>query len=52
LLSFNELKYVLQNECANKSPQEILAFFEEGINSIDVEEDMKDDISILAIELN
>jgi sigma-B regulation protein RsbU (phosphoserine phosphatase) len=52
LLSFNELKYVLQNECANKSPKEIVAFFDEGINSIDVEEDLKDDISILAIELS
>lgn len=51
-LSNSELKYILQNECANLSTQETIAFFEKGIQSIDVEEDMKDDISILSIHLN
>ena len=52
LLSFNELKYVLQNQCANKSVEEIIEFFNNGIKSIDVEDEMHDDISMLSIELS
>ncbi len=52
LLSFSELKYVLQKECLSKTPDEIMSFFDEGIKSIDVEEELRDDITMLAIELS
>jgi hypothetical protein len=51
-LSFKELKYVLQKECVHAKTEEVISFFERGINSIDVEEDLKDDISMLAIEIS
>lgn len=50
-LSFNELKYVLQNKCLHMSVEEVVAYFNNGIKSIDVDEEMKDDISILSIEI-
>lgn len=52
LLSFKEFEYVLVNHCLGKTSQEVVDFFVKDIEHIRVEEDLKDDISILAIELN
>jgi phosphoserine phosphatase RsbU/P len=51
-LSFKELKYILQKECMHAKTEDVISFFERGIKSIDVEEDLKDDISMLAIEIS
>lgn len=51
-LSKGELAYILNKDCIKKSPAEITAYFRENIKTIDVDDDIKDDISILAVELS
>lgn len=51
-LSDKELTYILNTECLGKSPDEIINYFREKVKTIEVDEDIKDDISVLAIELN
>jgi phosphoserine phosphatase RsbU/P len=51
-LSDKELTYILNKECLGKSPKEIIDYFKDKVKTIEVEDDLKDDISILAIELN
>lgn len=50
-LSNKELAYLLNKDCLDKSTDEITQYFKENIQTIDVEDDLKDDISILAVEL-
>lgn len=50
-LSFPELKKVLLEDCKDKTPDQVIEYFQQGIHMIDVEEELKDDISMLAIQL-
>lgn len=50
-LSDKELIYILNNECLGKSTKEIINYFSDKVKTIDVDDDIKDDISVLAIEL-
>jgi phosphoserine phosphatase RsbU/P len=51
-LSDKELTYILNTECLGKSTVEIIDYFREKVKTIEVDDDIKDDISVLAIELN
>lgn len=51
-LSDKELAYILNTECLEKSTKEIINYFREKVKTIEVADDIKDDISVLAIELN
>jgi phosphoserine phosphatase RsbU/P len=50
-LSNHELDYILHNDCLGKSTHEITDYFREKVKGINVDEDLKDDISILAVEV-
>lgn len=50
-LSKSELSYLLQNECKDLNPHEISDYFRTKSKTISVEEELKDDISVLAISL-
>lgn len=51
-LSKKELAYLLQNECKEKTPFEITEYFAHKTKTISVEEELKDDISVLALTLD
>lgn len=50
-LSTHELSYILHHECLGKSTHEITDYFREKVKGINVSEDLKDDISVLAVEV-
>lgn len=50
-LSNQELDYILHHECLGKSTHEIANYFREKAQGIHVAEELKDDISVLAVEL-
>ncbi len=50
-LSNHELDYILHHDCLGKSAHEITDYFREKVKGINVAEDLKDDISILAVEV-
>ena len=50
-LSNHELDYILHQDCLGKSTDEITDYFREKVKGINVAEDLKDDISILAVEV-
>lgn len=50
-LSNHELDYILHHDCLDKSTYEITDYFREKVKGINVAEDLKDDISILAVEV-
>lgn len=51
-LSLLDLKDILYREYKDSSLKEVISVFDKKINEIDVEESLKDDISLLAIEIN
>jgi sigma-B regulation protein RsbU (phosphoserine phosphatase) len=50
-LSNQELDFILHHECLGKSTHEITDYFREKVKGINVAEDLKDDISVLAVEV-
>lgn len=50
-LSNQELDYILHHECLGKSTNEITDYFREKAQGINVAEELKDDISVLAVEV-
>ncbi len=50
-LSNHELDYILHHDCLGKTTHEITDYFREKVKGINVAEDLKDDISILAVEV-
>lgn len=50
-LSIHELDYILHHECLGKSTHEITDYFREKVKGINVADDLKDDISVLAVEV-
>jgi sigma-B regulation protein RsbU (phosphoserine phosphatase) len=50
-LSTQELDYIIHHECLGKPTHGITDYFREKVQGINVAEELKDDISVLAVEL-